>query len=351
MIPPPPMGKSSPVPADASEPPRRGQGLQSVTVLLPCADVKSGSRRSGVHPVKVDIGVAAVEAVSDDEALEASARSARYSIAAASNVLAILRVLANEQYVTLHRAAAEADVSVSTAYRLLSTLEANGLAERVRGGGYRPGAAALEWAGNLLHRLDARRIALPVIRGLPLLPGETGYLALLRTAGLTAVIILPADDTLPLPQNPVSLDFDRAAPRRGTRSRGRDPPRAGATRPPPRARAVPPLHGAHGHDLARAGALPRRSAAHRLRHGHRRGDRRGQRCRGGRLERRGHRRIALDRGADRDVRRRPRAARREGRSSRRRRISPGGSAQGPTDPCGPRRRSRSSGGSPDARRW
>lgn len=152
------------------------------------------------------VGVAAGDAVSDDEALEASARPARYSIAAASNVLAILRVMANEQYVTLHRAAAEAEVSVSTAYRLLSTLEANGLAERVRGGGYRPGAAALEWAGNLLHRLDARRIALPVIRGLPLLPGETGYLALLRTAGLTAVIILPADDALPLPQNPVSLN-------------------------------------------------------------------------------------------------------------------------------------------------
>ena len=206
VIPPPPMSKSSPVPADAADLLLEVRGLQSVTVLLPCADVKSGTRRSGVHPVTMNIGVAADEVVSEDEALEASARPARYSIAAASNVLAILRVMANEQYVTLHRAAAEAEVSVSTAYRLLSTLEANGLAERVRGGGYRPGAAALEWAGNLLHRLDARRIALPVIRGLPLLAGETGYLALLRTAGLTAVIILPADDALPLPQNPVSLD-------------------------------------------------------------------------------------------------------------------------------------------------
>ena len=130
----------------------------------------------------------------------------RNSIAAAANVLAILRILANEQHVTLERAAAEADVSVSSAYRLLSTLESAGLAERVRGGGYRPGAGALEWAGNLLNRLDARRAALPIVRQLPMLPGETGYLALLRTAGLTAVIISPADASQPLAQNPVSLD-------------------------------------------------------------------------------------------------------------------------------------------------
>ena len=130
----------------------------------------------------------------------------RNSIAAAANVLSLLKVLANEQHVTLERAAAEADVSVSSAYRLLSTLESAGLAERVRGGGYRPGASALEWAGNLLNRLDARRTALPIVRRLPMLPGESGYLALLRTAGLTAVIISPADASWPLPQNPVSLD-------------------------------------------------------------------------------------------------------------------------------------------------
>ena len=132
--------------------------------------------------------------------------SERYTITAAANVLAILRVLASEQHVSLERAATEAGVSVSSAYRLLSTLESTGCAERGRGGGYRPGAAALEWAGNLLNRLDARRIAMPVIRGLPMLPGETGYLALLRTAGLTAVVILPADAARPLPQNPMSLD-------------------------------------------------------------------------------------------------------------------------------------------------
>jgi IclR family acetate operon transcriptional repressor len=130
----------------------------------------------------------------------------RNSIAAAANVLAILKALAHEQHVTLERAAAEAGVSVSSAYRLLSTLESAGFAERVRGGGYRPGASALEWAGNLLNRLDARRTALPIVRRLPMLPGETGYFAVLRTAGLTAVIISPADASRPLPQNPVSLD-------------------------------------------------------------------------------------------------------------------------------------------------
>ena len=142
----------------------------------------------------------------DDPAAIPRAPAERNSIAAASNVLAILQALANEQHVTLERAAAEAGVSVSSAYRLLSTLEAAGLAERVRGGGYRPGARALEWAGNLLKGLDARRVAMPIIRRLPMLPGETGYLALLRTAGLTAVIILQAEPGHPLPQNPVGLD-------------------------------------------------------------------------------------------------------------------------------------------------
>jgi IclR family acetate operon transcriptional repressor len=119
----------------------------------------------------------------------------RNSITASANVLKILDILARRGRITLLDAAAEVGVSTSTAYRLLSTLESAGLADRVRGEGYRAGAKLLEWSMSLLVHLDTRAAAQPTLRGLAAETGLHAFLALLRETGLTTVeIAAPTPD-------------------------------------------------------------------------------------------------------------------------------------------------------------
>ncbi|OGN82111.1 MAG: hypothetical protein A2X23_08645 [Chloroflexi bacterium GWC2_73_18] len=118
------------------------------------------------------------------------ARAERYSIGAVTNALAILRLVGERERIGLADAARAAEVSKSTAYRLLATLEAAGLVERLPEGGYRAGLEAVRWAMQLMAQLDVRTTAAPYLRQLWERTGETANLALLREGRLVYVEIL-----------------------------------------------------------------------------------------------------------------------------------------------------------------
>jgi IclR family acetate operon transcriptional repressor len=114
----------------------------------------------------------------------------RYEIGAVSRALAILDLIVQNGGASLVEAAAAARVAKSTAYRLLTTLERARLVERRPEGGYVPGAVALRWAGRLIARLELRDLALPYLRQLRDVTGETVNLATLHEAGMAYVEIL-----------------------------------------------------------------------------------------------------------------------------------------------------------------
>ena len=120
----------------------------------------------------------------------------RYSIGAVSNALVLLGALADHRSLSLGDAAQAAGVSKSSAYRLLATLEASGLAERLPEGGYRAGAGAVRWASQLLGQLDVRTVAEPTLRRLRDETGETVNLAVLRDTSLIYVEILASRSPL-----------------------------------------------------------------------------------------------------------------------------------------------------------
>ncbi len=111
-------------------------------------------------------------------------RAARYSINAVANALAILKMLAGQEAVTINDAATAVSVSRSTAYRLMVTLEDSRLAERIPAGGYRVGPEAILWATRVLAQLDIREVAEPILRQVWRASGETVNLGLLRGSEL-----------------------------------------------------------------------------------------------------------------------------------------------------------------------
>lgn len=120
----------------------------------------------------------------------------RYSIGAVSKALVLLGALADHRSLSLGDAAEAAGVSKSSAYRLMATLEAAELAERLPEGGYRAGAGAVRWASRLLGQLDLRTVAEPTLRRLRDETGETVNLAVLRDTGLIYVQILASRSPL-----------------------------------------------------------------------------------------------------------------------------------------------------------
>jgi DNA-binding IclR family transcriptional regulator len=117
-------------------------------------------------------------------------RAERYTIEAVANAVSILGAIAGREVLGLGEAAAVADVSKSTAYRLLATLEGAGLVERLPEGGYRAGVEAVRWASQLLGQLDVRTVAAPTLRELRDKTGETVNLAILRENSVVYVEIL-----------------------------------------------------------------------------------------------------------------------------------------------------------------
>jgi DNA-binding IclR family transcriptional regulator len=128
----------------------------------------------------------------------------RNGLSAAGHLLEVLKLFGERKQVLLADVRDRVGVPSTTAYRLLSTLEAAGFIERGPKRGYRAGAAALTWAASLLSSLDVRTVARPILERMPTLPGEAVYLAVLREAGLVAVDILHPDampHVLPEPLN------------------------------------------------------------------------------------------------------------------------------------------------------
>jgi DNA-binding IclR family transcriptional regulator len=123
--------------------------------------------------------------------------ASRNAVNASMNALVILDQLARGGQVSLADAARVAGVSNSTAFRVLSTLEAFGLADRSPKGGYRGGARLLSWIVSLHAHLDTQGVAGPALRELSRVSGDHVYLALLRETGLTVVEALPPEPDAP----------------------------------------------------------------------------------------------------------------------------------------------------------
>ena len=122
--------------------------------------------------------------------------TARYSVNAVTSALAVFGAVVDQGTVSLETAAAVADVSRSTAYRLVMTLSDLGLVDRAAGGGYQPGPTAYQWASKLLDQLDVRSLAAPGMRRLWRESGESVNLALLRDSELVYVEALESPGML-----------------------------------------------------------------------------------------------------------------------------------------------------------
>jgi IclR family acetate operon transcriptional repressor len=131
--------------------------------------------------------------------------SGRYAIDAVVNALTLLGEFTRRDSVGLSEAATIVGSSRSTAYRLLVTLEANQLIERLPEGGYRAGERLITWSAGLLSQLDVRRVAGPTLRLLWEETGETVNLAVLRGSGLIYIDILESASTLRMADTPGSL--------------------------------------------------------------------------------------------------------------------------------------------------
>jgi IclR family acetate operon transcriptional repressor len=121
----------------------------------------------------------------DDEGRTAGSR---YNISAASHLIRILLALGEFDALTLQQAAETANVSKSTAYRLLRTLETFELVDRSAGGsGYRVGTRALRWAQSIERHQGVHGVADPVMRELHAVTGDLAGVVLFSESGLTWV--------------------------------------------------------------------------------------------------------------------------------------------------------------------
>jgi DNA-binding IclR family transcriptional regulator len=106
---------------------------------------------------------------------------------------------------TFAEAAEIVGASRSTAYRVLVTLEADELVERLPDGGYRAGRRLIAWATRLLSQLDVRGVAGPALLELRDQTGETVNLAVLFNTGLVYTDIIESDSPFRMADNPGSL--------------------------------------------------------------------------------------------------------------------------------------------------
>jgi DNA-binding IclR family transcriptional regulator len=109
-----------------------------------------------------------------------SAPKARYNIRVLERAIRLLFVLSDGEGRNLTQVAEQAQLSNSTAFRLLSTLEHYRFVQRDRGGGkYRLGPACLELARAYLEGTDVVQASMPVLEELRDHTQETVHLAVL----------------------------------------------------------------------------------------------------------------------------------------------------------------------------
>jgi DNA-binding IclR family transcriptional regulator len=96
----------------------------------------------------------------------------------------LVRLIESEDAVSLSGLMEETRLPKTTAARLLRALERNGLAQRRRGGGFRPGPVLVEYARRDSAVGDLATLALPFLERLGAATGETANIAIPTPAGV-----------------------------------------------------------------------------------------------------------------------------------------------------------------------
>ena len=96
----------------------------------------------------------------------------------------LVRLIESEDAVSLSGLMEETRLPKTTTARLLRALERNGLAQRRRGGGFRPGPVLVEYARRDAAVGDLATLALPFLERLGATTGETANIAIPTPAGV-----------------------------------------------------------------------------------------------------------------------------------------------------------------------
>ncbi len=99
----------------------------------------------------------------------------------------LVRLVESDEVVTLSGVMADTQLPKSTAARLLRALERNGLAQRRRGGGFRPGPVLVEYARRDSSVGDLATLAWPFLERLGQATGETANVAIPTPGGVARV--------------------------------------------------------------------------------------------------------------------------------------------------------------------
>ncbi len=107
--------------------------------------------------------------------------TARYAIESVTNAARILLMLRESRELQVGRVAEELGVARSTAHRLLTTLQAQGLlAQKGARSAYASGPALVELGASVVGAVDLRGLARPILERLAHDTGETTHLLMLR---------------------------------------------------------------------------------------------------------------------------------------------------------------------------
>ena len=99
----------------------------------------------------------------------------------------LVRLVESDEVVTLSSVMEDTQLPKSTAARLLRALERNGLAQRRRGGGFRPGPVLVEYARRDTSVGDLATLAWPFLERLGQMTGETTNVAIPTPGGVARV--------------------------------------------------------------------------------------------------------------------------------------------------------------------
>jgi IclR family KDG regulon transcriptional repressor len=129
-----------------------------------------------------------------------SSSSKRYQIRAVARALDLLTAFStSDPELTLTELSCRRNLSVSTTYRLLATLESRGYVERnSQTGGYSLGVACLDLGAVFLSQLDLRERVLPLLEALREECEETVHLAILDTERMEAIYLEKLEGLLPI---------------------------------------------------------------------------------------------------------------------------------------------------------
>lgn len=99
----------------------------------------------------------------------------------------LIRLVESDEVVTLSSLMEDTQLPKSTAARVLRALERNGLAQRRRGGGFRPGPVLVEYARRDSSVGDLGALAWPFLERLGQITGETVNVAIPTPGGVARV--------------------------------------------------------------------------------------------------------------------------------------------------------------------